>query len=197
MESYDRSDAITLAIQMAHNLGERFAHVSHVHDLALSLFKQAAAHSRFESGDEEILRVASLLHDIGYMNSPDGKSHHEHSEQIILNTVWPCWEPHAVRICACVAKLHRKKFHYEQIPQQDFSSKQRQLILKLSAILRIADALDRSHKSVVRDILLTRNLTGDWTIQVVKGEITQEELYGFYKKRDLWCEIYGEVSLLH
>ncbi|MGB0716822.1 MAG: HD domain-containing protein, partial [Phycisphaerae bacterium] len=98
-----------------------------------------------------LLYYAALLHDIGYMISQKG--HHKHSHYLIKNGELRGFTERETDIIALIARFHRKerpkRSHalLKGLPGED-----RKIICKLVAILRVANALDRTHFSVVQDV---------------------------------------------
>jgi len=104
-------------------------------------------------GNEERywLECATLLHDIGLSRS--GRGHHKSSLGIILNDPNLPFTHKERYVIGSIARYHRKalpdKKHFNLRP---LSQIEREKIVVLSSILRVADALDYSHKSVVRAV---------------------------------------------
>jgi exopolyphosphatase/guanosine-5'-triphosphate,3'-diphosphate pyrophosphatase len=136
-------------------LGRRYlvdeAHARHVAGLAMSLFDQLDGLHGLASEDRRILMAGALLHDIGQHVSY--RKHHKHSLYLILHSEIPGVSPSELALVALVARYHRradpKDGHYlysELIPDD------RERIRRLSALLRVADSLDREHLQRVRSV---------------------------------------------
>lgn len=126
-------------------------HAEHVMKLANKIFDFLKLKFEFTDDEREYLEAASLLHDIGYYISHT--DHHKHSYYLIRNAEMLGFNDKEIEIIANVARYHRKshpKTKHEAYFKLDAHSKE--LVKKLAGILRIADALDRSHKSVVNDL---------------------------------------------
>ena len=98
-----------------------------------------------------LLGIAALLHDIGIFIRLD--EHNLHSEYIISHSEIFGLSKAENMIVSYIARYHRGK----QMPQdneqfQSLARADRMTILKLTAILRIADALDRGHRQSVSGI---------------------------------------------
>lgn len=100
-----------------------------------------------------VLEVAALLHDIGtFVNAAD---HHKHSQYLLLATPIVGLNRDQVAILANVARYHRKSQPKPQHePYRMLSSRDRVVVSKLAALLRLADALDNEHASKVREVSL-------------------------------------------
>jgi exopolyphosphatase/guanosine-5'-triphosphate,3'-diphosphate pyrophosphatase len=135
-------------VQLAERCGYRQAHAEQVTRLALSLFDQLAPLHELEPRFRELLRFSCLLHDIGYLISHQG--HHKHSYYLIRNGGLQGFDEQEIEFIANVARDHRKglprKSHYSL---QNLDKHLRPALRRLIPLLRIANALDRTHDSVV------------------------------------------------
>jgi exopolyphosphatase/guanosine-5'-triphosphate,3'-diphosphate pyrophosphatase len=130
-------------------------HVRRVAVLADQLFAALAPwHRRDGDGEERLLlRLAALLHDIGWSKVPTGKGHHKESARLIHDHAWKQLSPAQVAVVAQTARYHRKKLPaadhpaYQALPAAD-----RKTVDLLAGILRVADALDRSHAARIREV---------------------------------------------
>jgi exopolyphosphatase/guanosine-5'-triphosphate,3'-diphosphate pyrophosphatase len=95
--------------------------------------------------------VASLLHDIGEHISYE--RHHRHSYYLITNGDLRGFEPEEVEIVALIARYHRRgaprKAHptFATLPRAE-----RRAVRWLSAMLRVAESLDRSRAQLVDSV---------------------------------------------
>lgn len=126
-------------------------HAEQVARLAEVLFDQLSSVHQLDASYRELLRYAALLHDIGYMISHRG--HHKHSYYLIRNGQLQGFTDQEIEIVANTARYHRKerpkKTHYSY---EHLEKPHRLAVRQLSAILRVANALDRTHYSVVDDV---------------------------------------------
>ncbi|MCW5784200.1 MAG: Ppx/GppA family phosphatase [Nitrospirales bacterium] len=128
-------------------------HAHHVAKLALSLFDQTQALHQLGDREREWLEYAALLHDIGHHISEN--KHHKHTYYLITHADLPGFSSEEVDIMANVARYHRRGQPTSRHKGFRLLSREhRKVVTRLSAILRIADGLDRSHFSVVRKISL-------------------------------------------
>ena len=127
------------------------AHSQQVAKLAGQLFDTLREDFGLPEADRELLEYAALLHDIGYYISY--RKHHKHALYIIRHSDLRGFTEDEINLMAHVARYHRrshpKKKHteYKKLPKS-----LRKRIKKLSAILRVADGLDRSHYQNVRNM---------------------------------------------
>jgi len=130
------------------SLGRRFmfdeAHGLQVARLALSLFEQLQALHGLEDADRRLLLAAAILHDIGGFISKKG--HHKHYFYLISRSELPGLSPTDMLMVANIARYHRKNIPRPTHPEfMRLSEANRDRATRLAAILRIADALDRTH----------------------------------------------------
>jgi exopolyphosphatase/guanosine-5'-triphosphate,3'-diphosphate pyrophosphatase len=144
------------------------AHSNHVATLALSLYDQMKSLHHLGDQEREWLEFAALLHDVGYLIH--GQQHHKHSYYLIKHGDLSGFTAEEVDIIANVARYHRRALpQTAHSPFKALSKKQRQTVEVLSALLRVADGLDRSHFAVVKglhvrldeSILIALQCTGD------------------------------------
>lgn len=133
------------------------AHAQHVAFLSLLLFDQAkelGLHS-WGARERELLEYAALLHDVGVFVSRSG--HHRHSHYLIRYSEMAGFTDEEIQVIANLAYFHRKSTpkkrhtHFHALSPDDQS-----LVRKGSALLRLAEGLDRSHLGFVRDVRLSR-----------------------------------------
>ena len=92
-----------------------------------------------------------MLHEIGLHIS--WKRHHKHSYYLIRHAGLKGFTDEQVAILANVARYYRKSVPSEKHSNfSELDDYQRNVVKKLSAILRIAEGLDRGHKQCVRDL---------------------------------------------
>ena len=90
-------------------------------------------------------------HDVGFVNL---SAHHKHSFYLIRNSEIVGLGSRQLELIANVARYHRKAFPNAQKHEnfRALSESERAWVVKLAAILRVADALDHEHRSVVDDL---------------------------------------------
>ncbi|HEY4183607.1 MAG TPA: Ppx/GppA phosphatase family protein [Polyangia bacterium] len=136
------------------------AHAQHVTRLALSLFDQTREVHGLGEEDEELLEWAALLHDVGFYISPSG--HHKHAQYLIETAGMVGFSRDEVEIIALAARYHRKAEPPARVTKRStrrrhaafskLSRRTRKRVRYLAALLRIADALDRTHGRLVRAV---------------------------------------------
>jgi len=161
------------------------AHGRQVARLALELFDKTRGVHDLGGVDRELLEYAALLHDVGA--SVNRSKHHRHSRYLILHSTLPGFEREEVRIVASIARFHRgSPPKPNQGSLEAFDADVRRRVLASIAILRIADALDRSHQSVVRGIRVIRD---ERRVEIqfdAGGRNAMLELWAAQRRTDLW-----------
>ena len=125
---------------------EEPSHSNHVSELALQIYDGLGAWHKLDGRARELLQSAALLHDIGWSQTPDGKGHHKWSARMICEHPWKNLSQDEVAIVAQIARYHRKS---PPAPEHDefqaLKPAAQKAVMILGGILRIADALDRTH----------------------------------------------------
>jgi exopolyphosphatase/guanosine-5'-triphosphate,3'-diphosphate pyrophosphatase len=128
-------------------------HAQQIARLSTALFDQTRSIHGLTDREREWLEYAAILHDIGVHISYEG--HHKHSEYLIRNGDLRGFEPDEIETIALVARYHRratpKKGHRAL---RGFRGHRRRTIRTLSAILRLAESLDRSHAQTISGVEL-------------------------------------------
>ena len=131
-------------------------HAAHIVHLSLSLFDQWKALGLHDYGRaRELLEYAALLHDAGFFVSHT--DHQQHSYYLIRHSELLGFNDREIDIIANLAFYHRKSVPRRKHPQfASLDAKTQRLIRVLSCALRLAEALDRSHLMLVRDVRCER-----------------------------------------
>ena len=140
-------------------LAERYQsdarHGAHVGQLCERFFIELADLHQLTPHDALLLQVAAILHEVGTYISP--RAHHKHSEYIILNSEIFGLDRLDVTLVALIARYHRHSVPRLDHPSYSaLSTDDRIRICKLAAILRVADALERTHDQRVSQIEIRR-----------------------------------------
>ena len=136
-------------------LGERCGywseHAQQVARLALAIFDQTRSVHGLGDRERDWLEYGALLHDIGVHISYE--RHHRHSYYLIKNGDLRGFDPLEIEVIALIARYHRqatpKKSHegYGDLP-----GSARKAVKALSAMVRLAEGLDRSHAQALDGI---------------------------------------------
>ncbi|BAY61210.1 exopolyphosphatase [Calothrix brevissima NIES-22] len=128
-------------------------HCDRIAKFALSIFDQTQNKLHFWGTEErQLLWAAAILHNCGHYVSHS--SHHKHSYYLIRNSELLGYTETEVEIIANLARYHRKsppKKKHENF-RNLLTKQQRQIVSQLSAILRLAVALDRRQIGAIQRI---------------------------------------------
>jgi exopolyphosphatase/guanosine-5'-triphosphate,3'-diphosphate pyrophosphatase len=140
-------------------------HSLHVASLALRLFDQTTRLHHLGPTERTWLEFAAILHDVGYLINE--RQHHKHAYYLITNSSLGGLSGEEIQIVANVARYHRRAT--PQLKHEGFGAlphKYKRIVRVLSALLRIADGLDRTHFSVVRTLDVRLGMTVTITVHV-------------------------------
>jgi exopolyphosphatase/guanosine-5'-triphosphate,3'-diphosphate pyrophosphatase len=160
-------------------------HAKHVAELSLEIFDQMKRDHNLDPRSRLLLEVAAILHDIGTYIKPSG--HHKHGQYLVENSEIFGLNPSDIGIIGNVVRYHRKSppmtshVNYTSLPRED-----RLAVLKLAAILRVADALDRGHSQKIRNLRLERrdeelHLKADYTTDVASERFSLSDKCGMFE----------------
>lgn len=146
-------------IQSAKGLARRFGydskHGACVAELSVELYDYLEDYLDLSGKDRLYLEVAGILHDVGMYVSDE--AHHKHSQYLIEWSEIVGLNREERAMVAMIARYHRKAL--PSLSHLDFARlplPERLRVSKLAAILRVADALDRPH------LQLIKNLSVEW-----------------------------------
>ena len=125
-------------------------HASHVQFLSLRLFDQLQTLHGFGALEREWLVAAATLHDIG--TAIRYNDHHKHSQMLIVSNGLPGFSPRETAIIALLTRYHRKGTPNAGEYESLLNSGDDERLLVLSAILRLAEYLERGRSGAVRDV---------------------------------------------
>ena len=163
-------------------------HSHHVAKLALSLFAQTQPLHGMAEQERECLEYAALLHDVGYAINP--RQHHKHSYYLITNSDLAGFTVDEIEMIANVARYHRRSLPGPQhLPYKLLSPARRKVLETLSAILRIADGLDRSHFSIIRDVHVTIGKIMNIELKALAD--SELEIWTAQSRADLFQKVFG------
>jgi exopolyphosphatase / guanosine-5'-triphosphate,3'-diphosphate pyrophosphatase len=195
-QKYNKTNQLTsVATFLCKKFNVDFKHAQNVARLSETMGRQLQAYLGLKEEDLLYLILAAYLHDIGmYVHN---RAHHKHAEYIIscLNLFRLTEEE--IKLIACVARYHRKsppvKSHllYQSLPAD-----KKILVQKLSALVRMANALDTSHKQKIQnmEVVIDRNQDVILKAQVKGNTILEKD--GFLQKKDMFEEITGNKITL-
>jgi exopolyphosphatase/guanosine-5'-triphosphate,3'-diphosphate pyrophosphatase len=181
-------------IKLAENFRYEKEHSKHVAELALKIFNQTQNLHKLSYPEREYLEAAALLHEVGSFVSHS--QHHRHSYYLIRNSEMLGFTENEKEIIANTARYHRKS-HPKQKHEAfaKLNHEDQVIVRKLASILRIADGLDRTHASAVKDLKCVTN-NSELTLVLEKTNQNDDnqlelEIWGAESKKALFEETYG------
>ena len=159
-------------------------HARQVAKLALELFDHTQELHELGSDDRELLEYAALLHDIGEHVSTTG--HHKHGAYLIQHGHLRGFDPGDVQLLAALARWHRRG---DPRPGDEFGMVDEDRLRRLSALLRIADGLDRGRGNAVDE--LDVRVGPSLVVVRLRARCDVElELWGARRKRELFERVF-------
>ena len=130
----------------ARRLGYEQQHAEHVRELSIQLFDQLQPVHHMPAQSRVLLEAGALLHDIGHMISHRG--HHKHGEYLTLNGDIPGLEGRDRAVVAALVRYHNRKSEPagHHTAYSSLNNADKRITRRLAAMLRIAEALDHSHR---------------------------------------------------
>jgi exopolyphosphatase / guanosine-5'-triphosphate,3'-diphosphate pyrophosphatase len=186
-------------MRSVHALGRRFgyeeAHSLQVARLAEKIFDSLAPSEEFTRHQRTLLSAAALLHDIGYHIAHG--SHHKHALYLIKNSELTGFAEGERAVIANIARYHRGSQPKERhVDFAALNAADRDSVVRLGAILRLADGLDRSHESRVRD--LECSVEEDAIEITLQSEVDcEKEITEAERRRPLFEEPFNRKLTIH
>ncbi len=147
----DENQGVRAAVQLGRRYHFDEPHATQVDRLAAQLFDLLAPLHRLDAHDRLLLRVAAVVHDVG--DFVHYAAHHKHSQYIVEHSDVMGLSPEERRLVGCVARYHRRAPpSTKHAAFRRLSTEERRRVRKLAAILRVADGLDRGHRSKVHTL---------------------------------------------
>ena len=185
-------------VASAASLGRKFhydeAHARHVADLSLAIFDALVREHGLGAHERLLLEVGAILHDVGTFIKTSG--HHKHGEYIVANSEIFGLNRADLTIIANVVRYHRKSppagnhVNFIALPKED-----RIVVMKLAAIARVADALDRGHDQRVRGAAFERREERFVIKAPAAADLSLERL-SLAEKGDMFEDVFGLEPVL-
>jgi exopolyphosphatase/guanosine-5'-triphosphate,3'-diphosphate pyrophosphatase len=175
--------------EFAKNCSVDLQHARQVSRIAGSLWQQLAEPLKLKADDRELIELAAMLANVGYLINFEG--HHKHSYHLILNSQLPGFERRQLQVLANVARYHRgnrpkqKHENFQELVPED-----QQRVKALAAILRLALALDRTHQQHVGEV--RARVTDDGVRIIVQAHGDADvDLWAAERKVELFEKVFG------
>lgn len=180
-------------------VGEKYhydaPHAYHVSHLALTLFYQLKEIHGLPEKYANLLHAAAMLHDIGlFVAYP---KHHKHSYYLIKSSGPNAFTKADLDVIANIARYHRKAHPSpKHLPFSQLSPNQQEVVRKLSALLRIADGLDRTHDAKVKELKCALRQSKTVSLRIYGAADLKPELEATKRKATLLAEVFNvEIAI--
>ncbi|HIU64218.1 MAG TPA: HD domain-containing protein [Candidatus Avacidaminococcus intestinavium] len=185
-------------LSLVHCIGERYKydykHVRQVEVLALAMFDKLSKKHGLDEHIRFLLRAACILHDIGKYICL--RSHALYSYQLIMASDMLGFSDHDKKIIALAAYYHSHVlFDHQNEENPKVERSDIPLVAKLSAILRLADALDRSYQQKIEQCKVVAKGNELLFQAFSRKDLTLEE-WTFNNKKNFFIEVFGLVPIL-
>jgi exopolyphosphatase/guanosine-5'-triphosphate,3'-diphosphate pyrophosphatase len=158
-------------------------------ELAARLFDQSKSLHNLDDSNRLLLETAALLHDIGhFIHAVD---HDKHGYYLLSVNRLIGLSQREQNIVANLVRYHRK--HSPSTDDENFRSlpqKDRLIVIKLAALLRLADSLDISHMGNVTDVTLKETKSG-WRMKLAGKNDEMLVNWAFDKRKSHFREVFG------
>ncbi|MFO1053157.1 MAG: Ppx/GppA phosphatase family protein [Planctomycetota bacterium] len=183
-------------------LGRRYhvdaQHAERVRRHAVTLFDATRTLHDGAPKDRSLLEAASLLHDIGVFVNNSG--HHKHTWYLVRESDIPGIDSREREIVAQIARYHRRAHPSRRHTAFDaLAPGDRERVRRLSALLRIADVLDRSHMGRIEAIEVALDERSLRIVPRLVGGPDQDislERLGVPEKATLFTEVFDRRVVL-
>jgi len=182
------------AFASAEHMGRKYAldaeHAAFTANLAAHLFSQSLSLHHLSENERLLIEIAAMLHDIGHFIS--AIDHDRHGYYLLRHHPLIGLTSAEQEIVANIVRYHRKEMpsvadeNFKHLPQKD-----RLTVIKLCALLRLADALDTSHTSRVSGVSLGQRSGSIWQLKLFGGGDLMLEKWTLEKRKVLFQDIFG------
>jgi exopolyphosphatase/guanosine-5'-triphosphate,3'-diphosphate pyrophosphatase len=185
-------------LRAVHAVGRRFGyeevHARHVAKIAEQVFDSLAPEEQLSRHQRTLLLAGALLHDIGYHIAHE--SHQKHALYLIVNSELTGFSEAERAVIANIARYHRGSLPKERHKEfAALNAADRDSVSKLGAIVRLADALDRSHDSRVQAITC-RIEPEAFAIELSSNSDLENEVVEVERKKNLFESAFERTLLV-
>lgn len=192
-ELFDKTSDYDEIINYAWYIADKYCidkeHLAYIEKLSLKIFDETMRLHKLDAKERLYLRVAAILHNTGkFINfsKPDMQTY-----DIILNQKIMGFSREKLTLIANIARYHGQAFpSHKDENYIKLSEKEKIVVSKLAAILKLAEALDISHKQKITDLEI--NLSTEILIFKIKSkEDTLLEEWDFIHNASFFHEVIG------
>jgi putative phosphoesterase len=182
-------EVLAAVLELARTCHYEKEHSQQVTSLALRIFDALKDVHGLGLRERLLLQSAGFLHDIGLVYGVEG--HHKSSRDLIMKSDKLLFTEREKTIVSLITRYHRKGLpEPDHKYYSDLVASDRTTVDTLSAILRVADGLDRTHRSVVKDVAL-HILPDKISITISASTEAGPEITFAKQKGDLFEKVFG------
>ena len=190
-----KTPVVKEALALMKDWEEEPQHVLHVTDWAVQIFENLSSEHKLGKKELDYLTAGALLHDVGWATATEERPHHKESARRIREHSWQNLSQKEREFVALIARYHRKSQPAARHQRYlNLESTRREPLRWLAGILRVADAMDRSHRQKL--VLEKLELRPGVCLIHAKGEGQEEAQQGLERKSDLFQQISGRQPFL-
>lgn len=168
-------------------------HLKLVEESALMVFDEMKKYHGLSGRERLLLQIAAILHDTGKYIGVEEQG--ESCYNVIIGTEIIGLSRLEQMIVANIARYNTDEFEYEDILQQGMNQEMGMVILKLTAILRICNALDRTHGQKCKKLKVSLNKK-ELVLTTQTFENMAIEKGMFEDKAGMFEDVYGITPVL-
>jgi len=194
MKDRYEEDILTSARFIAKKFRFQETHAKDVDSKAMALFDGLKKLHELGERERFLLKLAVILHDTGKFISLN--EHYLHSYEIVMACEILGISNKELEIVANISRYHSKEIPsvgHANFMQMDETN--RLVTAKLVALIRIADALDRSHNQKISEIKVTFE-NNEVTVRVDSTEDILLEEWAFETKAEFFQEVFGIAPVI-
>lgn len=176
-------------LNMGHVYRFQEQHSLHIAHLTLQMFDQLPKERiLLRPQERDVLWAASMLHDVGM--SIDYHDHHKHGSYLVLNSGLPGYTHRDIALIALLIRYHRKGRPALDDLAALTEPKDELRLTQMTALLRLAEQIDRARDAAVRDVRMT--ITGHQCIMELFTEGDEQvPLWAVERHRELFESAFG------
>ena len=175
------------AEEMLNKFSKNSLHAVEVKRLAMMIFDETCKNIyEMPQKEQNYLKTAALLHDIGYYIS--SKGHNKHSMEIIIENGIEGFTEHEEKLIGCICRYHRGSLpdKAEHEVYKTLEKKDRKLVKRLGGILKISDGLNKEHTRLINDIKIIFDKKNKIAEFILYTGAEKPDITSAIRKRDLF-----------
>jgi exopolyphosphatase/guanosine-5'-triphosphate,3'-diphosphate pyrophosphatase len=172
-------------------------HAKNIEKLLWNLFDSGKKIGLHTMGDQEreLLGYVGLLHDIGMFLSFN--NHHLHSYYLIANADLLGFDQTEIDIMANTTLFHRKGLPHVSRPEMAaLDAHSQETVQNLSVLLRMAEALDRSHAGIVKRVEFEDMTRKSVVLKIYSDQECHLEVWGLHGEEKAFKKTFNRKLII-